>query len=219
MNALDLAVVAVIVLSAVFAFARGFVREALSIAAWVGAAAATLYGFDAVYHLTVKFITTPLLAELIAGAGLFLVSLIVLTVLTGYAARFVRATAASPIDRTLGLIFGMGRGAVFVSLAYLLLDLGLPPTDRPNWVREAKCEPYLAEGANWLRTLVPAGWQLKASSTAEATQRALDQAGESERAMRALETPAAPPPPEQSGMPRYQPAERRDLDRLIENAR
>jgi membrane protein required for colicin V production len=218
MNGLDLAVVAVIVLSAVFAFARGIVREALSIVAWVGAAAAALYGFDAVYHLTLKFITTPFLAELAGGAGLFLASLIILTVLTGYAARFVRASAASPIDRTLGLIFGMGRGAVIVVLAYLLLDIGLPPNDRPNWIREAKSEPYLAEGANWLRTLLPAGWQLKASSTAEATQRALDRAGEAERAMRALENPATPPS-DQPGGPRYQPAERRDLNRLIENAR
>ena len=35
-----------------FAFARGFVREALSIAAWVGAALITLYGFDSVYGFT-----------------------------------------------------------------------------------------------------------------------------------------------------------------------
>jgi membrane protein required for colicin V production len=217
MNGLDLAVVAVIVLSAVFAFARGFVREALSIVAWIGAAAAALYGFDAVYRVTLKFVTTPLLAEVAAGAGLFLVSLIVLTILTGYVARFVQSSAASPIDRTLGLIFGIGRGAALVLLVYLLVDIGLPPNDRPNWIREAKCQPYLAQGANWLRTFVPAGWQLKASSTAEATQRTLDQAGEAERAMRALENPT--PPPERPGTPRYQPAERRDLDRLIENAR
>jgi membrane protein required for colicin V production len=221
MNALDLAVVAVIVLSAVFAFARGFVREALSIVAWVGAAAVALYGFDAVYRLTLKFVTTPFLAELVTGAGLFLTSLIVLTILTGYAARFVRASAASPIDRTLGLIFGMGRGAALVLVAYLVLDIGLPPNDRPDWIREAKCEPYLAEGADWLRTLLPAGWQLKASSTAQAAQRTFDQAGEAERAMRALEKPAGPgpPSPDQPGAPDYKPADRRDLDRLIENAR
>jgi membrane protein required for colicin V production len=221
MNALDLGVVAVIVLSGVFAFARGFVREALSIVAWVGAAAVTLYGFDAVFRLTLKFVTTPFLAELVTGAGLFLTSLIVLTVLTGYAARFIRASAASPIDRTLGLIFGMGRGAALVLLAYLLLDIGLPPNDRPNWVREAKCQPYLAEGAGWLRTLLPAGWQLKAPSTDEAVQRAIDQADEAERAMRALEKPAGPgpPAPDQPGAPEYKPADRRDLDRLIENAR
>ena len=46
MNAVDLGVLAVIALSAVFAFARGFVREALSIVAWVGAALITLYGFN-----------------------------------------------------------------------------------------------------------------------------------------------------------------------------
>jgi membrane protein required for colicin V production len=216
MNGLDFAVIAVIGLSAVFAFARGFVREALSIIAWIGAAAATLYGFDTAYHWVSKFVTAPLLAQLAAGAGLFLTSLIVLTILTGYAARLVQASAASPIDRTLGLIFGIGRGAALVSLAYLLLDIGLQPSDRPNWIREAKCEPYLAEGANWLRTFIPAGWQLKASSTAEATHRSFDQAGEAERAMRALENPA--PPPDQPAVPRYQPAERRDLDRLIENA-
>ena len=45
MNWLDLAVIGIVALSAIFAFARGFVREALSIVAWVGAAAVTLYGF------------------------------------------------------------------------------------------------------------------------------------------------------------------------------
>ena len=64
MNPLDIGVVAVIVLSAIFAFARGFVREALSIIAWVGAAAITLYGFNHVYGLVLRFVTTPLLANL-----------------------------------------------------------------------------------------------------------------------------------------------------------
>ncbi|TMK28624.1 MAG: CvpA family protein, partial [Alphaproteobacteria bacterium] len=48
MNPLDLGVIAIIVLSAIFAFARGFVREALSIIAWVGAAAITVFGFSTV---------------------------------------------------------------------------------------------------------------------------------------------------------------------------
>src|SRR5205085_3267774 len=48
MNPLDLGVIAILVLSAIFAFARGFVREALSIIAWVGAAAITILGFNTV---------------------------------------------------------------------------------------------------------------------------------------------------------------------------
>src|SRR5215469_15481642 len=100
MNALDLAIIGVVALSGIFAFARGFVREALSIAAWVGAAAITLYGFNSVYAIVVRFVTTPLLADLVAGAGLFVISLIILTILTGYLARFVQSSALSPIDRT-----------------------------------------------------------------------------------------------------------------------
>jgi membrane protein required for colicin V production len=219
-NGLDLAVVAVIALSGLFAFARGFVREALSIVAWVGAAAITVCGFDKVCQLTLRLVTTPLLAELIAGAGLFLTSLILLTILTGYAARFVRASAASPIDRTLGLVFGVARGAVLVCLAYLLLDIALPPNDRPSWITEAKFAPYLAQGAETLRSLLPANWQLQGAATFGAAQHALDQAGEAGRAMRALENPAGPQPtsPDQPDAPDYKSGERRDMDRLIQNA-
>ena len=78
MNPLDLGVIAIIVLSAVFAFARGFVREALSIVAWVGAAAITVFGFSTVLIAVSPLVNNVLLAQLIAGFGLFVISLIVL---------------------------------------------------------------------------------------------------------------------------------------------
>ncbi|HKM72977.1 MAG TPA: CvpA family protein [Stellaceae bacterium] len=221
MNALDLAVLGVIALSAVFAFARGFVRETLSIVAWVGAALITLYGFNQVYGVVIRFVTTPLLADLVAGAGLAVISLIGLTILTGYLARFVHSTALSPIDRTLGLIFGLARGAVLVSLAYLLLDVSLPQNDRPVWVRQAKSEPFLTQGADILRSVLPESLQVKSAAAADDTQRALERARDAEKAMRALSSPAAPllSKPGQEQTPAYKPGDRRDMDRLIENAR
>jgi len=221
MNAVDLAVLVVIALSAVFAFARGFVREALSIAAWVGAAMITLYGFSFAYGVVVHFVTTPLLADLIAGVGLFLISLIVLTILTGFVARFVHSSALSPIDRTLGLMFGLVRGAVLVSLAYLVLDISVPQTDRPAWLRDAKSEPLLAQGAGVLRGLLPESLQIKSASAIDDAQRALGQAQAAHDAMRALSNPTAalPPKPAEAPPPAYKPAQRRDLDRLIDNAR
>src|SRR5690348_2527308 len=123
MNWLDIGVVAVIVLSAVFAFARGFVREALSIVAWVGAAVITLYGFNGADALLEPRVQNKLLSQVIAGFGLFIGSLIVLTIVTGLIARFVRGSGLSPIDRTLGFIFGAARGVLVVCVAYLALDL------------------------------------------------------------------------------------------------
>jgi membrane protein required for colicin V production len=220
-NALDLAIIAVIALSALFAFARGFVREALSIVAWVGAALITLYGFNHTYGIVVRFVTTPLLADLIAGAGLFVVSLIVLTILTAYVARFVHSSALSPIDRTLGLIFGLARGVILVSLAYLVVDVSLPENDRPGWIKEAKSERFLARGADILRNALPESLQVRSAAAADDAQRAFDRAQDAQRAMRALSNPAAPSPanPGQAPAPSYKPGERRDMDRLIENAR
>jgi len=214
MNPLDIAVIIIIVLSAIFAFARGFVREALSIVAWVGAAAITVYGFVPVLGLVDPLVKNPLLSQLIAGFGLFVVALIVLTILTGFIARMVRASALSPIDRTLGFIFGLARGAFLVCLAYLLLDISVQPTERPAWIREAKSAPYLHQGAEVLRQFLPESLKIKNAAIDDAVQ-ALSPAIEAQRAMRALATPAQAKPANPDAPPNYRPVERRDLDRLI----
>ena len=67
MNPIDIGVIAIIVLSAIFAFARGFVREALSIVAWVGAAVITFKWFDAVFAFVEPKMHNPLLSQVIAG--------------------------------------------------------------------------------------------------------------------------------------------------------
>ena len=221
MNALDLAIIAIVALSAIFAFARGFVREALSIIAWVGAAAITLYGFNRVYAITTRFVTTPLLADLIAGVGLFIISLVVLTIITGYLARFADSGALSPINRTLGLIFGLARGLVLVCLAYLVLDISLPQNDRPPWIKEAKSERFLAKGADLLRTALPESLQVRSAGMADETHRAVERAQEAQKAMRAYSSPAASSTakPGQDAAPTYKPGDRSDMDRLIKNTR
>jgi membrane protein required for colicin V production len=218
MNPLDLGVLAVIVLSAVFAFARGFVREALSIVAWVTAGAVTLYGFKAVFGIVDPMVHNPLLSQLIAGFGLFIGTLIVMTILTGIVARSVRSSALSPIDRTLGFIFGLLRGAFIVSLAYLLLDVSLTPSDRPGWVREAKSAPYLQQGADLLRAVLPESLKSKGADAADQAIRTVSPAIEADKALRALANPTAPaastPAPTDTA-PAYKPSDRQQLDRLI----
>src|SRR5712692_6325549 len=174
MNPLDLAVIGIVALSAIFAFARGFVREALSIVAWVGAGAITLYGFNWVYAQVEPRVHDRLLSQVITGFGLFVISLVVLTILTGMVARAVRDSGLSPIDRTLGFIFGLARGAFLVCLAYLLLAVSLQPSDWPSWIREAKSEPYLHEGADVLRGFLPESLKIKGATAAEELIRTID---------------------------------------------
>lgn len=231
MNPLDLGVIAVVILSAIFAFARGFVREALSIVAWVGAAYIALRGFGPVYDIVEPVVHNPLLSQLIAGLGTFLVALIVLTIVTSILARYVRASALSPIDRTLGFIFGLARGLFVCCLAFLLLDASVQPNDRPPWIRDAKSAPYLHQGAELLRGFLPEQLKLRSANAAEDTLRNLDAETLARLARGALANPTpapaeAPAPaasnkPEQqpqpnpATVPNYRTGDRRDLDRLI----
>jgi len=217
MNPLDIGVIAIIVLSAIFAFARGFVREALSIVAWVGAAAITVYGFNPVLLFVSPLVNNVLLAQLIAGFGLFVVSLIVLTIATGYLARLVRASALSPIDRTLGFIFGLARGVLIVCLAYLLLDF-VQPSERPAWIRDAKSAPYLHQGADLLRQFLPEQLKIKNAAIDDAV-RALGVADQAREAMGALKVPGVPTVIKPDRGPSYGKGEKRDLDRLIDTQR
>jgi membrane protein required for colicin V production len=212
-------------LSAVFAFARGFVREALSIVAWVGAGFATLYGFNYVYAIVDPMVHNPLLSQLIAGFGLFVCALIVLTIITGVAARAIHAAPGlSPIDRTLGFIFGLARGAFIVCLAYLLLDVSVQKNDRPVWLRDAKSEPYLQQGADMLKSFMPESLRMKSTTAVDEVIKTVSPAAEAEKAMRALSNPTAPAAPaatpaQPSPAPTYKPSDQRQLDRLIGNQR
>jgi membrane protein required for colicin V production len=217
MNPLDLGVIGIVALSAIFAFARGFVREALSIVAWVGAGAITLYWFNWVYTMVEPRVHDRLLSQVITGFGLFVISLVVLTILTGILARMVRDSGLSPIDRTLGFIFGLARGAFLVCLAYLLLAVSLQPSDWPGWIRDAKSEPYLHEGADMLKGLLPESLKIKSAAAVDDAVKALSPAVEEDRAMRALTNPApaSAAKPESPPAPGYRQGDQRDLDRLI----
>lgn len=150
MNTVDIVVITIIAISTVIAFLRGFVREMLTIGSWIGAALVTLYGYPVLKPTFEQWISNKLFADIVGGIALFLVSLIVLSIFSHYVARFVRGSALTAVDRSLGLLFGLVRGAVLVSLAYMLM-ISLDP----SLVRGARTQPMMARGAEILRSMTP----------------------------------------------------------------
>ena len=153
MNYLDIIVLAVIALSALFAFARGFVKEALSIGAWAGAGLIALYGLPHARPFAKQFIANPTLADVAAGAVLFIVSLIVLSLVTSVIARRVKASALSAVDRALGLVFGIARGVVLVCLGFIALTWAIQGSEPPTWMRDARLKE--AGKLGFARALTP----------------------------------------------------------------
>jgi len=217
MNPFDIIVIVVIVLSGLFAFARGIVKELLSVGAWVAAGVAALYGFPYAAPFAEKFIPKGMFANLAAGTAIFVVALILLSLLTSAIARRVKESSLASVDHSLGLLFGLVRGAVIACLLYYGLTLALPEASRPDWIKEARSTRYLAAGADFLVSLVPPSVRGRVESTASDARQKVDQVHQADSARRALETPAQPPQkPESPGDKGYTPDMRKGLDKAVE---
>jgi membrane protein required for colicin V production len=217
MNALDIIVLAAIGLSALFAFVRGFVREALSLVSWVGAAAVTRYGFSSVQPFFRSLISSQQFADIAAGTALFVVSLIVLSILTGLLSSRVRDSSLNALDRSLGLLFGVVRGAAVVCLAYMGIVFAIPEADRPEWFRQARTLPMLNRGAIFLRELIPGDVLERGAVAAEEAQRIKSQAQSAAGLMQpstaSTAKSASPPPP----APVYKTDDQKKLDQLFQS--
>ena len=125
----DAGVAGIIVLSAILAYSRGFVREALAIAGWVGAAVLA-YAFAAqmqplVKELPVigKFLSDSCELSLIAAfAAVFAIGLIIMALFTPLFASVVQRSVLGGLDQGLGFLFGVARGVILVGVAFLVYD-------------------------------------------------------------------------------------------------
>ena len=146
----------VMVASAILSFLRGFVREFLGIAAWIGAAIAAFTLREHITPLMEGTIEPDWLADGIAVSLVFLVVLVVLKLIIHALAGSVQRSPLGGVDRSLGAIFGLARGAFIAVLAYVLAGLFIPAIERwPEAFREARALPYVVDGARWVVGLMP----------------------------------------------------------------
>jgi membrane protein required for colicin V production len=188
-NGLDLTVGLILLISALLAFWRGFVQETLSIGAWAGAGFGALYGVRFVQPFFRSFIPLDWAADAAAVVALFLAILFVLSLLTTMISRTVQRSALNPLDRSLGFLFGLLRGAVIVCVAMIIAQWLMKPDNRPDWIRTAKTLPALEGGADFLKSLVPRSFQ-RAEDTAKDAATKIDQAADMKRTFDRLTTPS-----------------------------
>jgi len=170
LNSLDYIVIGIVLLSALLALMRGFMREIFSLIAWVGAYFAAVRFYPLAIPTLHHYIKSDQAAEWAAMAVVFIVALIFLMIAGGLICKLVRGRALTSIDRSLGFLYGLARGVLVVGLVYLGAvmvmwpDIDAPPVvqlqdkDRnlpPNILMEAKTRPALAYVADKLKIFVP----------------------------------------------------------------
>ena len=140
---LDGILILIMLVSALLAMIRGFTREVFSIASWVAAALVTYLYWEDVLPFVKGYIDDKNLSLGATVAGLFFITLILVSLVTMRISDLILDSRAGPLDRTLGFIFGAARGLVLVVIAVLFLNFFIAPDRQPVWIAEAKSKPWL----------------------------------------------------------------------------
>ena len=126
---IDGIVAAIIILSAILAYSRGFVRESLAILGWIGAAVLAFLFADAMRPLIAqipglnRFLADSCELSMIAGfAVVFALALVVFSIITPLFSSVVQRSALGGIDQGMGFLFGVARGVLLVAVAFIVYD-------------------------------------------------------------------------------------------------
>ena len=195
---IDLIVCATVLVSALVAFFRGFIREVLTILGVIGGlAAAYFFGShlvpfynglmgvdpDAVEGEAERFmgiLPYPFLSEILGYITVFLLVVIILTVISYFLSKFVEDVGMGMVDRTMGVLFGIARGIVLLGVIYLPVHMFVEQEEKESWFEESRMHVYVEWTAEWLTGFLPEDF------VEEEAQEKVDQTRETLKALEIL---------------------------------
>ena len=152
---LDFLLLGVMMISGLLAMIRGFMREVLSIAAWAAAAVATILLYNRLLPIAKANISNDMIASGAVVGGVFLLTLLLVSIITVRISDMVLDSRIGALDRTLGFLFGLARGLIIVVVAFLFFSWLVPGNKQPEGVRNAKSRVVLENTGEWLQALLP----------------------------------------------------------------
>ena len=164
MNWTDYVIVALLVFSCVAGLMRGLLREVLSLVTWL---AAVLLAWNFAYLLEPHLggaLSEASVRPWAARTIIFVVVLLLGGIVTALVSHFVRLSLFSSLDRLLGFVFGLLRGAVVLGVLAMLCH-AVRLHEEP-WYRSSTLVPYAERAGNVLRALVGEGKIRAAATTA-----------------------------------------------------
>ncbi len=151
---------AVVLFSGLLAMIRGLSREVLSIGSWIVAAFVAFYFYEAlspfVGQYTASVTESKTVADIVAAAIIFAITLIVVSLITMRLADVIVDSRVGALDRTLGFVFGAVRGLLLVVVPLMFYNWLVPEsTDQPAWVAQAKSKPLLESIGDSIVQMLP----------------------------------------------------------------
>jgi len=153
----DLIALVVLAVSAGVGLIRGFVRETVTIVAFVAAALAAIFGLRFVGPIARDAIDPPWLGSIVAMLVVFLAVYVLVRVAAGALTKGVRQSSLGSVDRAAGFGVGLVRGLVVLGVFYLVFNLITPRERVPAWVADSWLYPVASQSGQLLSRLAPGG--------------------------------------------------------------
>ncbi len=150
-NIIDIMVISIILISCIVAAFRGFVKEAFSIVSWLFSLIAAFQLYEALKLQLLEYIKQEIIVDIIAFGFPFLISLFITNLISSWLAPKFSIPGLLIIDKLLGLIFGILRGVLFVTLLFLGFSYLLgTEKNLPNIIPEAYTFKYIKSSSDLL---------------------------------------------------------------------
>ena len=152
----DLVVIAVVIVSVIFAFYRGLLRELLGITSWILAGLGAIWSYKPFLEFfsdRVEKVQTWTISATITTA---LIILIIMTLINAHITGKLRKSALSGLDRILGAAFGVLRAGLLIVLAWTFMrQMMFPPQRQAEMKKQNMTIQYMDQGADWVEKLLP----------------------------------------------------------------
>lgn len=153
MTVVDVVVIFVIFLSALFSLIRGFVKEAISLATWIIAIWLAATFAPKLAAALPDGIESEAVRQAIGFGVLFVLTLIVGTIVNTLINQFVKKTGLSGADRIFGVIFGILRGALIIIVFVVIA--GMTPLPEYEWWQSSTLLQWFESAAIVIQEYIP----------------------------------------------------------------
>jgi len=158
MTQFDILVLILLGVSAAIGFSRGAVKEIAAMVALVFAAGFAVFGLPVFGPMIRKLVHPDWLGTVCALVLVFIVAFVALRLIGAGVARAVQNTQGLGfLDRSFGLLIGLGRGLVVLGALFLMFNAATPEDLRPKWITGAQTWPLAANMGHVLDELAPKG--------------------------------------------------------------
>jgi membrane protein required for colicin V production len=154
----DFIVLALLALSAGVGFMRGAAREVAAFVALVVASLLAIFGLPLFAPIMRGVVGPDWLGTVAALVAVFGVTYLALRLIGGHFARRIQeAHFIGALDRSVGLLIGLGRGLIVLGALFLMFNAATPADLQPRWITGATTWPLARNMGALLKSLAPQG--------------------------------------------------------------